>query len=110
MEKSDGCFELCDSFGPFKDVNGRYFPKVHDVIPLAEYGPDTVENAVALYPHCHRRCHYSPNRPNIAVQVTEGLDAAHSEEIIHWDLKPANAMIAAKENVGILDFGRIQSS
>ena len=29
------------------------------MLRLADGGPDTVENAVALCPNCHRRLHYS---------------------------------------------------
>ncbi|MBJ6750998.1 HNH endonuclease [Geomonas anaerohicana] len=34
------------------------FVQSKDVINLAEGGPDTVENAVALCPNCHRKCHF----------------------------------------------------
>ncbi|HVO74659.1 MAG TPA: protein kinase, partial [Ignavibacteriaceae bacterium] len=42
---------------------------------------------------------------NIALQIADGLDAAHKKGIIHRDIKSGNIMITKNNKVKIMDFG-----
>lgn len=54
--------ESCDSAAPFVKEDGTPYLEVHHVVTLAEGGPDTIGNTVAICPNCHRALHYSKDK------------------------------------------------
>lgn len=51
-----------------------------------------------------------PRILEIAIEVCEGLDYAHSRGVIHRDVKPANLLIRGDERVCVTDFGIVKTA
>ena len=59
LTRAGGHCEKCEAPAPFKRASsGQPYLEVHHRIRLADGGEDTVENALALCPNCHRASHY----------------------------------------------------
>jgi hypothetical protein len=71
--KAGGRCEHCMSQAPFTKPDGTLYLEVHHVQTLATGGPDTVENAVALCPNCHRAAHLSRKRRDIQLALERRL-------------------------------------
>lgn len=57
--RASGNCERCTSSAPFlRKSDGSPYLEVHHIVPLSEDGDDTVENAIALCPNCHRELHF----------------------------------------------------
>jgi 5-methylcytosine-specific restriction protein A len=57
LKRVNGVCELCEQPAPFNKRNGEPYLEVHHVVQLAHGGEDTIGNAVALCPNCHRKMH-----------------------------------------------------
>jgi 5-methylcytosine-specific restriction endonuclease McrA len=63
--RANGICECCKKHAPFKrkgggKEKGTPYLEVHHIQTLADGGDDTVENAEALCPNCHRTKHFGP--------------------------------------------------
>ena len=62
IKRANGVCEQCKSPAPFLRVkDGSPYLEVHHKHQLAHGGDDTVKNAVALCPNCHREAHFGIN-------------------------------------------------
>jgi 5-methylcytosine-specific restriction protein A len=59
LTRAQGICEVCNQKAPFlrKKDNTPYL-EVHHKIQLAHGGEDTIQNAIALCPNCHRKKHF----------------------------------------------------
>lgn len=59
LYRAKGHCESCKKTAPFlRNIDNTPYLEVHHILALAEGGDDTVENAIALCPNCHRKAHY----------------------------------------------------
>jgi len=59
LDRAAGICEACNKPAPFcRASDSSPYLEVHHIHMLAEGGLDTVENAIAVCPNCHRRAHY----------------------------------------------------
>ncbi|MBB5400560.1 HNH endonuclease [Paraburkholderia youngii] len=56
--RAAGICESCRGPAPFTRADGRPYLEVHHLIRLADGGDDTIENAIAVCPNCHRERHF----------------------------------------------------
>lgn len=58
--RANGVCEKCKAKAPFlRRSNGSPYLEVHHWVPLSQGGEDTVKNAAALCPNCHREVHHA---------------------------------------------------
>ena len=76
---------------------GREGAIAYAVMELLE--GETLRGALASGPLSSRRA------ADYAVQMAQGLGAAHEKGIVHRDLKPDNVFVTADDRIKILDFG-----
>jgi len=61
LERANGVCEGCNKRAPFLRRKGNSpYLEVHHRKKLAEGGEDTVDNAIAICPNCHRKAHFGP--------------------------------------------------
>lgn len=59
LDRAQGHCEQCKSKAPFtRRRDWTPYLEVHHIVQLSQDGDDTVENAIALCPNCHREQHF----------------------------------------------------
>ena len=65
LKNSGGICESCNEPAPFTKPDGDFYLEVHHLRRLADGGSDTITNAVAICPNCHRKLHYANDRNEV---------------------------------------------
>jgi hypothetical protein len=73
LNRAKGVCDLCGMIGPFRCADGRPFLEVHHIVPLSDGGSDTLKNAAAVCPNCHRACHLALNKDELATSLRQKL-------------------------------------
>ena len=60
---------------------------------------------VNLKLHMARKTLENPEVVDVALQITQALEAAHAKGIVHRDIKPGNIFVSETGQVKVLDFG-----
>jgi 5-methylcytosine-specific restriction endonuclease McrA len=68
-QNANGTCELCGQPAPFPRPDGTSYLEVHHPWRLADGGPDTIQNAVALCPNCHRHLHHGQDLEALLVAL-----------------------------------------
>lgn len=59
LARANGVCEKCKTNAPFRRASDETpYLEVHHKVRLADGGVDSVQNAIALCPNCHREAHY----------------------------------------------------
>jgi 5-methylcytosine-specific restriction protein A len=68
--RANGVCECCGCPAPFESTVGIGFLEVHHLKTLADGGSDTISNAAAVCPNCHRRMHFGKDAAAMKNQTT----------------------------------------
>ncbi|BBR11077.1 HNH endonuclease signature motif containing protein [Aeromonas caviae] len=69
LSNAVGKCEACQLPAPFHRADGTPYLEVHHLIPLSEGGSDTISNALAVCPNCHRKLHFSLDKESLKLEI-----------------------------------------
>ncbi|URF07978.1 HNH endonuclease [Cupriavidus campinensis] len=82
LKKANGTCECCGQPAPFRGTDGFPYLEVHHVRKLAEKGPDTTANTVAVCPDCHRELHFGERAKELAETLYVKIARLQREAVV----------------------------
>jgi hypothetical protein len=76
--QSGGKCESCGNDAPFCDPSGSPFLETHHLKRLADGGPDTLDNTIAVCPNCHRELHHGQSADALRRKIIDRIDRLRS--------------------------------
>lgn len=73
LKNSSGNCEACGKKAPFQKDNGEPYLEVHHLKRLSDGGSDTISNAIAVCPNCHRNLHLGSEKNNLEKKIYEKI-------------------------------------
>jgi len=74
LKTADGICECCGAHAPFSRGDGTDYLEVHHIVRLADGGADTISNAVAVCPNCHRELHYGMQKDFLVCKLQYAVE------------------------------------
>ena len=74
IQNAEGECEACAKPAPFTTEAGRGFLEVHHLQRLSDGGADTIWNAIAVCPNCHRELHFGKERATKIAAIYKRID------------------------------------
>jgi 5-methylcytosine-specific restriction protein A len=69
LDLANGVCECCGKSSPFVREDSTPYLEVHHLRRLADGGSDTISNAIAACPNCHRELHYGLDKEAVRKRV-----------------------------------------
>ena len=79
LKNSNWKCECCGKQAPFSKHDGNRYLEIHHIKRLADGGSDTVENAIAVCPNCHRELHYGAEKHTLVEKLLEKISRLKKE-------------------------------
>jgi 5-methylcytosine-specific restriction protein A len=78
IKSAKGQCEYCGKRG-FQVTSGAFYLEAHHIISLANQGPDTVDNVIALCPEHHREAHYGQNAHELELEFLKRIEIRNTK-------------------------------
>jgi 5-methylcytosine-specific restriction enzyme A len=80
LDLANGACECCGEEAPFQKEGGVPYLEVHHLKLLADGGADTITNAIAVCPNCHKELHYGEEKEAIRMKMYDLVERLFDDD------------------------------